>query len=435
MKKRLGTNRIYIENATIIDPYSHNQFASSILIEDGFIKKMGKQIETQPHMTHIDAKDYVVSPGFVDMHAHLRDPGEEQKEDIESGIKAALAGGFVAIACMPNTKPPIDRPALVKYILEQARKNDFTIICIAAMTKNLEGREISEMGLLAECGAKGFSDDGKCVHDARIMYEIMRYAKQFSFLLILHEEDSSFSENGLVHEGYWSNKLGLEPIPALSEELVIARDIMLAQKTGARIHITHVSSKQSVEMIREAKKQGVAITCDTTPHHVFFNHSCLQTFDTNFKVKPPIRGAKDQAALIEGLKDGTIDALATDHAPHLFQEKNTTFASAQFGAIGLETAFQAAYTKLCLKEGMDLGQLLALMTAGPSHILGLDTMAIKEGKKANLALIDTKIEKRVEKKFFSKSINCPFIGQTLASEVVCTINNGKLPYMRECDRY
>ncbi len=420
-----------IKDARIIDPYSNKDYKSSILIKNGYIKKIGKNIKPLGNMVEIDAKKAIVCPGFIDMHVHLRDPGEEDKEDIESGVKSALAGGFTAIASMPNTRPPVDCPSMVQYVLGQARKNDYNIMVVAAMTKNLEGKQLTEMGLLLENGAVAFSDDGKGVADSRLMYEIMRYCKQFSSLLILHEEDHGFSQDGLMHEGYWSNRLGLEGISPLSEEIMIGRDIMLAKRTGARIHLTHLSSKGSVDMVRKAKGEGLDITCDVTPHHIFFNHSFLKTFNSSFKVKPPLRGEEDQAALIEGLKDGTIDAIASDHAPHLLEEKNTTFNDARFGAIGMETAFKAAYTRLCIGESMDIGSIIRLMTSGPSGILGLGKMPIGEGRKANLTIIDTGIQEKVGKKFFSKSINCPFIGHELYSDVVYTINNGKLSYIRE----
>ncbi|MGM0364927.1 MAG: dihydroorotase [Actinomycetota bacterium] len=431
MKKILGTRDMLIKNAAVIDPYTDGDYTSDILIEEGRIKEIAEGIKESNNVLEIDASGCIISPGLVDMHVHLRDPGDDKEEDIESGVRSALAGGFVAVATMPNTQPAVDSPSLIEYILGQAGKNDFKILPVAAITKELRGLEITEMGLLSERGAAAFSDDGKCVADARLMYEAMRYSGQFSSLLILHEEEYGFTQDGLVHEGYWSNRLGLEGISPLAEELIIGRDIMLAKKTGARIHITHLSSRRSVEMIRQAKRQGVNISCDVTPHHLYFNHSCLKTFNTNFKVKPPIRAEEDQAALVEGLKDGTIDAIASDHAPHLLEEKNTTFQDAQFGAIGMETAFKAAYTKLCRDEGMGLKQLIKLMTAAPSSILGMESMAVEEGNEANLVVIDTAKKENIKKEFFSKSKNCPFIGQELYSRVLYTINNGKLSYVRE----
>ncbi|MDZ7839178.1 MAG: dihydroorotase [Actinomycetota bacterium] len=379
----------------------------------------------------MEGKQLVVCPGFIDMHVHLRDPGDEMEEDISSGIKAALAGGFTAIACMPNTRPPIDNPYLIDYIKDKAKIHGFNLLPVAAMTKGLKGKQLTEMGLLAEQGAVAFSDDGYCVQDSRNMYEIMRYSRQINSLLILHEEDNHFSEEGLVHEGYYSNKFGLEGISPLGEELIIARDIMLAEKTGARIHITHLSSAKSVELIREAKKNGINISCDVTPHHLYFNHTCLDKLDTNLKVKPPIRDERDQKALIEGIKDGTIDAVASDHAPHLLEEKNTTLRDAAFGAIGMETSFKASFSKLCIQEKMNFVDFLKLFTLGPAKILEISCPTVKEKQLANLVVLDIKSKNKVMPEFISKSSNCPFIGQNLTGQVLYTINNGKLCYKRE----
>ncbi len=427
---QLGIKDIFIKGARIMDPSDGKDFVAGIMIEGGHIREIG-QIKNRAGFPVIDAEGLIASPGFTDMHVHLRDPGDDRVEDIASGIRSAVAGGFTSIACMPNTQPVIDSLPLVNYVKQKAESNDFNIICAAAMTKGQKGSQMTEMGLLADNGVHVFSDDGRPVADARLMYEIMRYSRQFSLLLMLHEEDYNFSKEGLVHEGYWANRLGLEGIPAIGEELVIARDLMLAKKTGARVHITHLSSAGSVGMIRKAKEDGINVTCDVTPHHLFFNHSHLKAFNTNLKVNPPIRGEEDQKALIEGLKDGTIDAIASDHAPHLLEEKNTTFYEARFGAIGMETAFKASYTKLCVHEGMGMGRLLGLMSSGPCKVLGIKNNKIEAGGIADLAIIDTGIRKTVENKFFSKSSNCPFIGQELLSDIVYTINKGKLSYIRE----
>ncbi|MDD3776280.1 MAG: dihydroorotase [Actinomycetota bacterium] len=422
---------ILVKNAEVIDPYRNKKFKSDIFISKGLIAEVADSIESSGKVRIIEAKGLTVSPSLIDMHVHLRDPGDDREEDIISGIKSALAGGFTTIACMPNTMPALDCPYLVKYIASQAKINDFNLLPVAAMTKGLEGKEITEMGLLLGSGAAAFSDDGKCVQDSRLMFEIMRYAQQLKALLILHEEDYQFSAEGLVHEGYYANKYGLEGISALSEELVIARDLMLAAKTGARIHITHVSTAGTVEMIREAKMNKIQVTCDVTPHHLYFEHSSLGSFNPNLKVKPPLRGPEDREALIEGVKDGTIDAIASDHAPHLNAEKNTTMKDAAFGVIGMETSFKAAYSKLCAEQKMDLLDLLKLYTSGPSSILGLDPVPIETGIAANLVVIDTKKEGKVGPNFYSKSNNCPFIGHNLKGEVLYTINNGNLSYIRE----
>ena len=437
MKNNLSEYKnILIKSGKVIDPVRKKEFDLDVFIKEGRISKIDKKIEFENldiadknDIFVIDASEFIVSPGFVDMHVHLRDPGNEDEEDIKSGINAALKGGITTIACMPNTEPPIDSEHLVKYIIESAAKLDYKIFPIAAMTKKIKGKEITEFGILKRAGAIALSDDGRCVANSRIMYEIMEYARQFELLLILHEEDYSFSEYGLVHEGYFSSKLGLDGISYLSEDLIVARDIMLAKYTGASIHITHVSSKNSVKMIKKAKENDVNITCDVTPHHLFFNDSCLSDFNTNFKVKPPIRSEEDREAIIAGIKEGVIDAVASDHAPHLETEKNTTFKKASFGAVGLETLFSACYTKLYKQEGIKLPDVISLFTSSPSNILDIESGSFKVGNKADITIFNPdKINKIRKQDFISKSVNSPFTGESLLGEVVYTINNGKLVF-------
>lgn len=422
---------ILIKGGRVIDPEKRKESVVDIFIKDGIVEKIDKNIGTAGGGTEvIDAAGLVVSPGFVDMHVHLRDPGFEDEETVESGALAAVKGGITTVACMPNTNPPIDSEHAVKYIMEKSHDVACRVLPVAAMTKGQKGRSITEMGLLSQAGAVGFSDDGKCVADARLMYEVMRYSIQFGLPLILHEEDLRMSECGLVHEGKYSTILGLEGISRLSDDLMIARDIMLAQRSGAKIHITHLSTAGGVEMIGKAKKKGIDITCDVTPHHLFFDDSVLTTFNTNFKVKPPIRSSEDREALVEGVKSGVIDAVASDHAPHLDTEKNTTFKEAEFGTIGLETLFSASFTKLCLKENMSLPELIALITCGPAKILNIDAGKIEKGKTANITIIDTEAEKSIKREdFISKSKNSAFIGQELSGKIVYTISKGKLAYI------
>jgi dihydroorotase len=425
-----NNKNILIKSGRIIDLQQGKDIYSDILISDGVISKISKDIKNPGSgVIEIDAKGCIVSPGFVDMHVHLREPGFEDEETIETGAMAAARGGVTTVACMANTKPVIDNQSLVKYILEKSKNAACRVLPVAAMTVELEGKNITEMGLLTEAGAVGFSDDGMCVTDSKLMYEIMRYSKQFDVPLILHEEDYFISGIGLVHEGYYSTMLGLEGISSLSEDLVISRDIALAKKSGARIHITHLSTRGAVEMIERAKNEGVNITCDVTPHHLFFNDSCLTSFNTNFKVKPPIRSEEDREALVEGLKKGIIDAIVSDHAPHLDIEKNTTFKLASFGTIGLETLFSAAFTKLCVEEGIDLHKFISLITISPSKILGISDEKIKVGEIANITVLDIEKEEEVKKEnIISKSKNSAFIGQRLRGKVICTISRGKLVY-------
>lgn len=421
---------ILIKGGRVIDPEKKTESVLDVFIKDGIVKKMGKNISTAGDgMEVIDAKGLIVCPGFVDMHVHLRDPGFEDEETIESGAMAAVKGGITTVACMPNTDPAIDSEHAVKYIMEKSQNAACRVLPVAAMTQGLKGRKITEMGLLSQSGAAGFSDDGKCVADSRLMYEIMRYSNQFGLPLILHEEDHYMSEHGLVHEGHYSSVLGLEGISGLSDDLMIERDIMLAKRSGAKIHITHLSTAGGVEMISKAKKDGIDITCDVTPHHLFFDDSVITSFNTNFKVKPPIRSSEDRKALVEGIKSGVIDAIASDHAPHLDTEKNTTFKMAEFGTIGLETLFSASFSKLCREEGIGLPALIALITCGPAKILNIDAGKIEEGKAANIAVIDTEEEEIIKRKdFISKSKNSAFIGQKLYGNVICTISKGRLVF-------
>ncbi len=422
---------LLIKSGSIVDPRNDREFTSDILIKGGIISEVKENIKVKgDNIIEIDAEGCKVSPGFVDMHVHLRDPGFEDRETIETGTLAAVKGGITTIACMANTMPVVDTQSLVKYILKKANNSACRVLPIAAMTRGLEGKNITEMGLLAEAGAVGFSDDGMCVRDSNIMYEIMRYSTQFNLPLILHEEDDFISGDGLVHEGYYSNMLGLDGISSLSDDLMIERDITLARKSGARIHITHLSTKDSVEMIKKAKEEGVKVTCDVTPHHLFFNDSYLTSFNTNFKVKPPIRSEEDRQALIAGIKDGVIDAIVSDHAPHLDTEKNTTFKLASFGTIGLETLFSAAFTKLCVEEKIKLQKLISLMTTAPSKIIGIDEGKIKVGEVADLTIIDTEREEEIKKEnIISKSRNSVFLGQKLRGKIICTISKGKLAYI------
>ena len=438
MSNMIGSDNILIKSGKVFEPSNGKEILSDILIQNGIIRAIEKNInvenkgDSSKDLVVLNCQNYFVFPGFVDMHVHLREPGNEDEEDIGSGSRAAVRGGITSIACMPNTNPPVDSEYLINYILSKSRTVDFKIYPVAAMSKDLEGKEMTEIGLLKEAGAIAFSDDGKCIQDSKLMYEIMKYASHFDLPLILHEEDYSFSNYGLAHEGYYSAKLGLDGISPFAEELMISRDIMLAKMTGARIHITHVSSKGSITLIKRAKEEGLSITCDVTPHHLYFNDSFLESYDTNLKVNPPLRSEEDRKALVSAISEGIIDAIASDHAPHYEAEKNTTFKDAATGTIGLETLFKASYTKLVRKEKIKLSKLVALLTTGPAKILNIKAPAIKVGDKADIAIIDLEKNKKIKKEdFCSKSKNSAFVGQNLYSEVVYTINNGRLGFINE----
>jgi len=422
--------KIFIKNANILDGKKVKPFKADLYIKDGIIEDIKDSIVIESkNITKIDAEGRTIIPGMVDIHVHLRDPGFEEKETIESGAESALAGGITTLICMPNTIPVLDSSALMKYVLDKGKGTGVNIYPAGAMTKGLGGKEITELGLLSEAGAVCYTDDGKAVADARLMFEIMRYSTQFGKPLMLHEEVYSFSKSGLGHEGKYSTSLGLEGISRFSDDLMIGRDIDLAKAAGARIHITHLSTMGAVDMIRKAKKEGLHISCDVTAHHLFFDDSCLESFNTNFKVKPPIRGAKDRQALIEGVKDGTIDAVISDHAPHQDTDKNTTFKLAEFGTIGLETLFAGSYTALCRQCKVEPGKLVKLLASGPAALMGLDTGTIEKGKRADLTLIDLDSYYEVKAgSIVSKSKNSAFIGQKLYGKIIYTISNGKIMY-------
>ncbi len=441
----IGSKDILIKSGTVINSTGGKEIVSDILIQNGIIRAIDKNINVEgnsdvsllsKNIILLNSQNCFVFPGFVDMHVHLREPGNEDEEDIRSGSTAALRGGITGVACMPNTNPPADSEYLINYILDKSRIIDFKIYPVAAMSKNLDGREMTEIGLLKEAGAVALSDDGKCIQDSKLMYEIMKYASLYDLPLILHEEDYSFSSYGLAHEGYYCAKLGLDGISPFAEELMISRDIMLAKMAGAKIHITHVSSKGSIELIKRAKEQGLDITCDVTPHHLYFNDSFLESYDTNLKVNPPLRSEEDRVALVNAISEGTIDAIASDHAPHYEVEKNTTFKDAANGTIGLETLFKASYTKLVREEKIKLGRLVNLLTSGPAKILNIKVPEIKVGNKADIAIIDLEKNKKIKKEdFCSKSKNSAFIGQNLYGEVIYTINNGRLEFISEAANY
>ena len=430
--KSKNKENIFIRKGCIINPQTLEKFEADILISDGEIKEINKNITSgrKDSVREINAEGLYVCPGFIDMHVHLREPGNEEEEDIESGIKAALRGGITAMACMPNTLPVLDSCYLIEYINMKAGKLNYNIYPVAAITRNLQGEALNELGLLVNSGAVAFSDDGRGVQNARLMYEAMRYGKQFKTLFILHEEDCDFSEGGLVNEGYFSALLGLEGISSLSEDLMVQRDIMLSKATGARIHITHVSSAKTVELIASAKTEGIDITCDTTCEHLFFNDSILTGYNTNYKIKPPIRSESDRKAIIEGLRTGTIDAIASDHAPHLLSEKNISFKEASFGSIGLETLFKASLTKLFYEENFGIEKIVSLISSGPAKILNVEGGEIKTGKVANISIIDIQNEAVYEPdNIISKSRNCSFLGHKLKGEVKYTIVNGRLGFI------
>jgi len=421
--------KLIIKNGRVFDPGNKVDAVLDILIEGGKVAKIGPGLSPKAASV-IDAKGKVVVPGLVDMHTHLREPGREDKETLLSGSRAAVKGGFTTVCCMANTNPVIDSEGLVRYIYTRA--SDIGLIDIypvGAFTKGLKGKEMSEIGLLKEAGVVALSDDGNSVMDSHLMRRALEYANMFDLPVISHCEDTSLSKDGLMNEGYFSTLLGLAGIPNVSEYTAINRDIELARFTGARLHIAHISTRQGVELVRRAKKEGVRVTAETCPHYFTLSDEAVIGFDTNTKVKPPLRGKKDVDAIKKGLADGTIDVIATDHAPHTEEEKDVEYNFAPFGMIGLETALSLGITELVGKKVLTISQLIEKISIAPANILGLAQGSISIGKPANISVLDPAKEWTVAKdKFLSKSKNSPFIGRKLKGVVCEVISNGKVVF-------
>jgi len=419
--------KLCIKGGRVIDPVNNIDAVKDVLIEDGKITSVEKGADSEGSKV-IDASKMIVTPGLIDMHVHLREPGREDEETVASGTRAAAKGGFTSVACMPNTNPVIDTASVVEMILEKAEEEGLiNVFPVAAITKGLEGKELVEMDDLVKAGAIGFSDDGKPVTNARVMRRAFEYSKMFDKPLILHEEDTDLSGAGQMNEGYYSTILGLKGVPAASEEVMIARDLSLAKLTRSRVHITHISTKGSVDLIREAKKKGIRVTCDVTPHHLVLTDQALLEYDTNCKVNPPLRTEKDIKALRKGLIDGTVDAIASDHAPHARHEKEQEFIYAPFGLIGLETTLPLLLTKIVESNEISLSQLVAKMTIGPAQILGIAKGALSPGMDADILIFNYEEQAKIDaQKFASKSRNCPFDGWRLRGRVKYVLVGGEV---------
>lgn len=417
-----------VANVTVIDPVAKESFPGYVTVSGGVITAVGRGEPAADDAPVFDGANLCLAPGFVDIHTHLREPGFEHKEDIYSGSLAAAAGGFTSIACMPNTDPAIDEKSVVEYILKKARLAGFArVYPIAAATVGRKGEKLSEYNRLVSAGAVAVSDDGSPVATAQIMRRVLEYSSHFDIPVIEHCEDVSTAESGAMNEGFYSTKLGLPGIPHYSEEICLARDLILLASIPARLHIAHVSTRGSVEMIREAKRRGLPVTAETAPHYISFDDSVLESYSTNFKINPPIRESADREALIEGLKDGTLDCIATDHAPHALEEKEVEFEFAPPGAIGLETAFSVVNTELVRAGHLSLTEAVALITSRPAEILRLSGGTLREGGPADLTLFDPEEEWAIAADdFHSKSKNSPYIGRTLYGRVKYTIIDGRV---------
>lgn len=421
---------LLIKKGKIIDPGTNLESARDIVIEDKKIMKVGQNISPGAVKASevIDAEGLWIMPGLIDMHTHLRDPGRPDKETIASGSRAAALGGFTSICCMANTNPPIDNPAVVEYVLAKARAEAVVnVYPVAAITKGLKGEDLAEMGRCHAEGAIAFSDDGRPVMRSDVMRRAIEYARQFNSLVISHCQDLNLSQGSMVNESLLSTTIGMTGMPALAEEIMVARDIMLAKEYG-RVHIAHVSSAGSVELIRQAKKDGAPVTCETCPHYFTLTEEAVRDYDTNAKVNPPLKGKKDVQAIIKGLKDGTIDVIATDHAPHNVEEKRIEFDLASSGMVGLETALGLVITELVNTKILTPKQAAEKLSAAPARVLGLSAKGrVKAGADADIVIVDPKKEWTVDaSQFASRSRNTPFNGRKLKGKVIHTIVGGKI---------
>jgi len=412
---------LLIKSATIIDPSSpFHQKIADILIEKGHITKIASAIDADAET--IDAKGKYVSPGFFDLNCNIGELGLETKEDLQTGTKAAMAGGFTGLALMPNTQPPVHSKAEVEYLLNRAKNNLVDVYPLGTISHKREGKDMAEMYDMFLSGAKGFTDGNRPVQDAGLMERALLYTQGFDALIFSYPEDTAIAGKAKVHEGEVSTLLGMKGIPSLAEELMIARDLYLAEYTGSKIHFSTISTERSVELIKEAKRKGLKVSCDVAAHHLMLTDEALLGFDSQFKVKPPLRTQKDVDALLNGLKDGTIDAIVSQHTPHEVEFKDVEFEVAEYGMIALQTAFS-----IVLSTGLDISLIVEKMAVNPREILNIEPAIIAEGSKANLTLFDVDAEwEYTRKNNQSKSYNSPFIAQNLKGKVLLVYNNNHL---------
>lgn len=419
---------LLIKGGRVIDPSQDLDQVADVLIAEGKVEALGEMRASAEEV--IEAKGLIVSPGLIDMHVHLREPGKAEEETIASGSGAAVAGGFTTVCCMPNTEPAVDSQASAEFVFLQAqRAAGANIYPIGAITKGRQGKGLAEMGGLIQGGAVAFSDDGDCIKDAAVMRWALEYAKMLKKPIIDHCEDKDLSEEGIMHEGFVSMVLGLPGMPAAAEEVMVSRDLILTEYTGGHVHIAHISTSGSVDLVRRARARGVPVTCEATPHHLTLTDECVKTFDTNFKMNPPLRTARDVAALRKGLADGTIDCIVSDHAPHALEEKDVEFTLAPFGVIGMETLLPMVITELVEKGVLSINEVIAKLTVNPARILDLPKGTLTVGADADITIIDPKLEWQIDvEKFKSKSRNCPFHGRKVTGRARFTIVGGEIKF-------
>ncbi len=423
------SEKILLQKGRLIDPVAGRDEVVDIRIVDGVIDAIQSAITPQPEEKVVNLKGKVVAPGFIDIHVHLREPGFEHKETIETGTRSAAYGGFTAVCCMPNTNPAIDDESLVSFVQMKGRNVNNGIVDvypIASVSKGREGKTLAPIAELVGAGAVGLSDDGAPVFDAKVMRRALEYASMYNVPIMQHCEIPELSHGGVMNEGLVSTELGLPGIPGIAEEIMIARDLALAEYTNSRYHVCHMSTRRSVELVRDGKLKGIKVTCEVTPHHFTLIDDEVRSYDTNTKMNPPLRTQKDIEAIKQGLKDGTIDVIATDHAPHSLDEKEVDYIQAPFGIVGLETAIGLAITELVEKKYLTLSQLIEKFSTNPRKIIGRE-VNVAVGEKANLTFFDPAFEWKVEiQQFHSKSKNSPFQGRVLRGKALGIINNGTM---------
>ncbi len=417
---------LLLKGGRVVDAAIGLDAVLDIVVKDGHIAGVGADLKLERGET-VDCAEKVVLPGLADVHVHLREPGREYKETIESGTRAAAHGGFAAVACMPNTDPICDNGSKVRFIVERAAANGAVrVYPIGAITKGQAGEQLAEIGDMIAEGAVAFSDDGKGIQSAGMTRIAMDYIKRFGATLIAHCEDESLAGHGVVNEGVVSTRMGLPGIPAVAEETMVARDIALAELTGCRLHLAHLSTAGSVALVRDAKARGVRVTCEVTPHHLFLDEDALATYDTNLKMNPPLRTAEDRQALVAGLLDGTVDCIATDHAPHAPHESELEFELAPFGTTGLETALPLVITNLVAAGTLGWAEVTNLMCHGPRAALGLPEVRLEAGFPADITIVDPEARVEVTADWFvSKSRNSAFVGSSLLGKASDVLVGGK----------
>ncbi len=418
---------LLLRNGRVIDPSQNLDRVSDLWLRDGTVLGLGPQAGLAADRT-LDCSGMIVSPGLIDMHVHLREPGREEDETIATGTAAAVAGGVTSVACMPNTEPPLDSRAAAEFVIQQARRaGNCNVFPVGTVTKNREGKELAELGGLVEGGAVAFTDDGSPVASAEIMRRALEYCKMFDRAVLVHAEILELTQGGVMNEGLVSTQLGLRGMPAVAEDIMIARDVMLAELTGGKVHILHVSTAGGVDLIRQGIAKGIRVSGEACPHHFILTDETLRSFDSNYKMAPPLRTKRDKQAILAGLKDGTLSVLATDHAPHAPEKKERELDQAPNGIIGLETFLPLCVTHLVEPGHLSWPQMLAKMTVNPARVLGIDRGTLQPGRPADVTVIDPKARWTVDAATFrSKSRNSPFHGTPVVGRAVATVVGGEV---------